>query len=130
MKLVWFVALGAAFGGVARYWIADAVQQRAGLAFPLGTLVVNVSGSILLGFLMRYALQSAGVTPEVRALLTTGFCGGYTTFSTFSYENAMLLESGAYGRVGLYILASVVLSLAGTFLGFGLAGQLLALRRA
>lgn len=129
MKIFWAVAVGAAAGGLSRYYLAGFVQQRAGLDFPMGTLIVNITGSFLLGFIMRYSLQSAGVTPEVRALFTTGFCGGYTTFSTFSYETAMLLTDREYGRASLYVGASVLASLLGTFLGFAAADRLIALRQ-
>jgi CrcB protein len=122
------VATGAALGGVARYSLASAIQQRVGPTFPWGTLVINVSGSLLLGVLMRYALATPSVSAELRAFLTTGFCGGYTTFSTYSYETATLLEDGQYGRAGTYALASVVLALLATFAGFVLARELIALR--
>jgi CrcB protein len=122
------VATGAALGGVARYYLASAIQQRVGPTFPWGTLVINVSGSLLLGVLMRYALATPSVSAELRAFLTTGFCGGYTTFSTYSYETATLLEDGQYGRAGTYALASVVLALLATFAGFVLARELIALR--
>jgi CrcB protein len=127
--VLWYVAAGGAVGSVCRYLLGAWLQGRADVAFPVGTLVVNVSGSLVLGFLLRYALASPGVTPEVRALLTTGFCGGYTTFSTFSYETAALLEEGDVRRASLYVGLSVVLSIAGTFAGFALAREVLALRR-
>lgn len=123
--MFWAIALGAAVGGVSRYYLASSLQQRFGAAFPWGTLVVNVTGSLLLGFLVRYALASPAVSAELRALLTTGFCGGYTTFSTFSYETVALIEEGRYERAGAYVLASVVLSLLATVCGFMLARQLL-----
>jgi CrcB protein len=122
------VATGAALGGVARYYLSSAIQHRLGATFPWGTLVINVSGSLLLGVLMRYALATPSVSAELRAFLTTGFCGGYTTFSTYSYETATLLEDGQYGRAGTYALASVVLALLATFAGFVLARELIALR--
>ena len=128
MRTFWAVAIGAALGGVARYYLASAVQQRVGPTFPWGTLVINVSGSLLLGVLMRYALATPSVSAELRAFLTTGFCGGYTTFSTYSYETATLLEDGQYGRAGTYALGSVLLALAATFAGFVLARELIALR--
>src|SRR5690348_1240148 len=127
MNLVWYVAVGSAVGGAARFALSSVIQQRAG-AFPLGTLVVNITGSLILGFLMRYALGSTSVSAETRALLTTGFCGGYTTFSTFSYETAMMLEDREYGRAALYIGASVVLALGGTLLGFAAANRVLSMR--
>lgn len=128
MKLFWAIAAGAAVGGVSRYYLASSLQQRFGAGFPWGTLVVNVTGSLLLGFLIRYALATPAISVEVRALLTTGFCGGYTTFSTFSFETAALLEEGQYERAGAYVLGSVVLSLLATICGFILARELLAWR--
>lgn len=128
MKLLLYVGLGAAIGGMSRYVLAGLIQQRAGADFPLGTLVINVSGSFVLGFVMRYALQTGAIGPEARALLTTGFCGGYTTFSTFSYETSLLIEDGEYGRAALYIGASVAVSLLFIFVGFAVAQRLLAFR--
>lgn len=128
MRLYLSIAIGGAAGCVARYLVASVAQQRAGPGFPLGTLLVNISGSLLLGFLMRYALQSGAISAEARALLTTGFCGGYTTFSTFSYETALLINDGRYSRAALYVGASVVISLLGTFAGFAAASKLFALR--
>ena len=119
-----YVALGGAVGSVARYVIAVVVPTRPG-AFPAGTLLVNVSGSILIGFLMRYGLESISASAETRLLLVTGFCGGYTTFSAFSYETARLLEDGQWTRGVAYIAASVVLSIAGTFAGFAIARGML-----
>ena len=125
MRLLWYVALGSAVGGVARVVLGGAVHQRVGGAFPVGTFVVNVSGSLLLGFLMRYTLSSPEVSPEMRAMLTTGLCGGYTTFSTFSYETLVLIEAGDYRRASLYALLSVVLSIVATAAGaFAAAGVL------
>lgn len=128
-RLLGMIAVGSAAGGVARFVLATAVQARSGGAFPSGTLLVNVSGSLLLGFLLRYALGSTAISPEVRAMLTTGFCGGYTTFSTFSYETVALIEDGDYRRAGSYVTASVALSLLGTLGGFALARAALDLRR-
>jgi CrcB protein len=125
---VGYVAVGSAVGGVARLLLGGAIQQRAPGAFPLGTFVVNITGSLLLGFLMRYLLASPTVTAEMRAMMTTGFCGGYTTFSTFSFETMTLIESGDYRRATLYVTLSVALALAGTFVGAYAAGEVLARR--
>ena len=127
MNLLWYVALGSAVGGASRYALSTFIQQRAG-TFPIGTLVVNITGSLALGFLLRYALGSTSVSAETRALLTTGFCGGYTTFSTFSYETIALVQEGDYRRAAIYVAASVALSLAATFLGIIAANELLAAR--
>jgi CrcB protein len=127
--MIWYVALGGALGSVARFLLGTLVQQRAGGAFPLGTLVVNISGSLLLGFLLEYALASPAISREVRALLTTGFCGGYTTFSTFSFETVRMVQDGDYRRASLYVGLSVALSLGGSFLGLGMARELMTFRR-
>jgi CrcB protein len=126
--LIWYIAVGSALGGVGRYVIGTALQQRVGIAFPIGTLIVNISGSLLLGFLLRYALGVTQISPETRAFLTTGFCGGYTTFSTFTYDTAVMFESGQFRRAALYITLSVVVSLVAMFAGFALAQSALTFR--
>jgi len=123
-----YVALGSAIGGVSRYLLGGLVQRMLDTTFPAGTLLVNVTGSFLLGAIIRYALDTPSLTPEIRAFLTIGFCGGYTTFSTFSYETMALLKDGEWARAGVYITASVVLSLIATFLGFALARQVIVWR--
>lgn len=123
----WWVAVGSAVGGASRYALALAVQQRAGLGFPWGTLLVNVTGSLLLGFLFHWAV-STQASPELRALLTTGFCGGYTTFSTFSLETIRMMEEGEYRRATLYVVVSVVVSLAATLAGIAAARELVIAR--
>lgn len=127
MKLFWAIAVGAAAGGVSRFYLTVAVQQRMG-SFPWGTLLINITGSLLLGFLMRYALATPAISVEFRMLLTTGFCGGYTTFSSYSYETAVLLEEGQFGRAAVYSVSSVLLALFATFCGFLLARELIAFR--
>ena len=123
-----YVALGSAIGGVSRYLIGGLIQRVLDTTFPAGTLLINISGSFLLGAILRYAFETPTLSPEVRALLTIGFCGGYTTFSTFSYETVALLEDGEWTRAGLYVGASVLLSLIGVFLGFALAREVIVLR--
>jgi fluoride exporter len=126
--LILYIAIGSAIGGVGRYAIGGALQQRFGLAFPVGTLVVNVVGSLLLGFILRIALGGTQLSPETRIFLTTGFCGGFTTFSTFTYDTAVMFESGQYRRAALYVTLSIVLSLLATFAGFALAQSALTFR--
>lgn len=127
--MIWYVALGSAAGGVLRYLLGGWIQQRAGTTFPIQTLLINVTGSLLLGFLQRYALDSAAISPEVRTMLTIGFCGGYTTFSTFSFETVRMLEDGDWKWAALYISLSVMLSVGAAVLGIAAAKELLALRR-
>ena len=128
MQLVWYVALGSGIGGAARFALSTVVQQRAASAFPFGTLIVNVTGALVLGFILRFALGSPGTTPELRALIGTGFCGGYTTFSAFSYETLTLMQAGDYRRAAIYVVTSVVLAIAATFVGMTVANTLFAAR--
>ena len=118
------IAFGGAVGTIARYGLGG-LAQRYSAFFPYGTLTINVIGSLVLGFLVRYLLATPA-SPELRAALTIGFCGGFTTFSTFSYEAAALIESGSLGRALMYMTASVTLSLAATFTGFAIARAVLA----
>lgn len=120
--MIWYIALGSALGGVLRYLLGGAIQRAAGPGFPVGTMIVNLSGSFLLGFLLRYATHPPSLTPEVRAFLTVGLCGGYTTFSTFSAETVTLMQDGQWAKAMTYALGSVVLALAATAAGFA-AGQ-------
>jgi CrcB protein len=129
VRLFWAIAIGAAAGGVSRFYLGSALQQRLGASFPWGTLAINITGSLLLGFLIRYAMATPAISMEVRAMLTVGFCGGYTTFSSYSYETLVLLEEGQVGRAALYSVGTVVLALLATFAGFMLARELIAFRQ-
>lgn len=124
----WAVAIGAAIGGVSRYYVSLVATERLGDVLPWATLIINVTGSFVLGFLMRFALASPAASMEMRLLLATGVCGGYTTFSTYSYEAALLVEEGQYERAAAYAFGSVILALLATFAGFVLARELIALR--
>lgn len=117
MILILAVALGSALGGVSRYLLGSAIQRWAGGAFPIHTLIINVTGSFLLGVLYRYSIEPGGLSPAWRGFLMIGFCGGYTTFSTFSLETVGLLEGGMTGRALAYVGSSVVLSVGATFAG-------------
>jgi CrcB protein len=119
------VAIGGAAGSVARYLLSGALQERSGSLFPIGTLVVNVSGCLAIGFLMRLVLGTGQFSPAVRALLTTGFCGGFTTFSTFAWETIGAVEEGAWRRAAAYSAGSVVLGLGAVWLGSAAAQLLL-----
>ena len=106
------VMIGAAFGGLARYVIGGVVMQRFGGRFPLGTLIVNVSGCFLIGVLMTLLTERLQPHPNWRLLLITGVLGGYTTFSTFAWETFQSVDEGSR----LMGLANVVLSVAGGYL--------------
>jgi fluoride exporter len=118
------VASGGAFGALARYLAAGWVQSATGDFFPWGTLAVNVVGSAALGFLMTW-LESSVTSPEVRQLITIGFLGSFTTFSTFSFEAVAMLRDGEWWRAGGYVAGSVVLALLAVGMGAAVASALL-----
>lgn len=126
--MIWYVALGSAVGGVTRYLLGGWIQTRAGTTFPIQTLLINLTGSFLLGFLQTYALETTAISPNIRAMLTVGFCGGYTTFSTFSFETVRMLEDGDWRRAGLYMGLSLVLCVLGAIAGVMLAREFVALK--
>ena len=113
------VFVGAGIGGALRHGVNVAATRLFGLGFPLGTLIVNVTGSFAMGLLAGYFAYRAGVPQHVRLFLTTGILGGFTTFSTFSLDAAVLIERHAYGAAAGYLVGSVAAALSGLF--FGLA---------
>ena len=117
MKTMIIVFTGSGIGGVARFAVQNWVARMDQFVFPLGTFIVNIAGCFLIG--LFYALGERGnlLTPEWRIALTTGFCGGFTTFSTFAFENMNLVRTGDYLYVGLYISLSILLGIGGVFLG-------------
>jgi fluoride exporter len=112
------IAAGGGVGALARFAVGGWVTTWAGAAFPWPTFLVNVAGSALLGFLIRRS-PAAGARPTLSAGLTTGFCGGFTTFSTFDYETLLLLQAGRYARAVAYAGASVAACVVGVALGLG-----------
>ena len=121
-----YIALGGLLGTVARYTLQGWVQTRAGATvFPMGTLVINVIGSLALGFIIRYSTGSTSITPEIRGALTIGFCGAFTTMSTFSYETMRLVDGAQYWYAALYMGGSVLGSLTAVIAGTAIANRLL-----
>ncbi|MFI5234852.1 MAG: fluoride efflux transporter CrcB [Gemmatimonadales bacterium] len=122
--MLWlYVALGGAAGSVLRYLLGTAFHSWVPGTFPVGTLVINVTGSFLLGLILQSSNGNAAVSPELRVLLAVGFCGGYTTFSAFSWETLQLIHAAQWGRALGYVALSVIVSLGATLLGV-LAGGL------
>lgn len=122
------IAVGGAFGAVSRYLASGWVQALGGEFFPWGTLAVNIAGCLALGFAVVW-LQATITSAEVRGLVTIGFMGSFTTFSTFSYETFELLRDGEWTRAGGYLAGSIVLGLIAVFVGTMLADGLLRIRR-
>jgi len=116
---VLWVALGSALGGVARFLASVLVAERLGDSFPWGTLLVNLTGSFLIGLLASLALPDGRplLGPSARLLLMTGVLGGYTTFSALSLQTLQLLQAGQPARAGLYVAASVALCLLAVWAG-------------
>jgi CrcB protein len=114
------VGAGGALGSMARYLIAGWVQSPAWTGFPYGIFIVNVTGGFIMGVFTEAMALRFNVAPEMRAFLTTGVLGGYTTFSTFSLEAAMLIERHAYGQAVFYIVGSALLSVIALFAGLWL----------
>lgn len=117
--MLW-VAAGGAIGAALRYGIGEALRGAAfAQRFPVATLLINVSGALVLGWWMR-SLGGLETTPQVRAFVAIGICGGYTTFSTFAFENLALLQGGQVAKAMLHAGLSVVLSVAAAWLGWTL----------
>lgn len=110
------IALGGAAGSLARYAVAGTIQQ-ASMQFPWGIFVVNVTGGFVMGIIVELSALKLSIGPELRAFLTVGVLGGYTTFSTFSLDSVLLIERGAYASAAAYIIGSAVLSILALFAG-------------
>lgn len=123
-KYVW-IGIGGCLGALARYTLGVWVANRFGAAFPLGTFVINVSGSLLLGFLATVGTDAGLLPGGLRLGLTTGFLGAYTTFSTWTLETWRLVEAGSYLLAAFNVVGSVAAGLAGAWIGLVL-GRLLA----
>ena len=115
---LFLIALGGAAGSVLRYLLGGVVQSVTGRGFPIGTLSVNVLGCLLIGIFARLFLNMQSAT-AMRSFLIVGFCGGFTTFSAFSYETVGLVEGGELGRAAAYVMLSVALCIGATFAGMG-----------
>ena len=111
------IAAGGALGAVARFLVAGAVERWLGAEFPHGTLAVNVLGSFAMGVLIGVSAAAWSPSPELRAAIAIGLLGGFTTFSTFSLDVAALTGRGEWAPAGIYIMASVFLSIGGLFAG-------------
>jgi CrcB protein len=118
------ISLGGILGANARYLVALYIAERFGAAFPYGTFVINVTGSLVIGFFLTLITERFTVDPLWRLFFATGFLGAYTTFSTYTYEAAQLIRTGEYGLGLLYLLGSVVVGMVGVFAGIIVAERL------
>jgi CrcB protein len=116
MKQLFFVFIGGGFGSVLRYIIGKWLNNSEN-GIPYGTLVANVLGSLLIGIILGYAAKNETLSQNTTLLLATGFCGGFTTFSTFAYENHVFLKTGDFTSFACYTIASFVLGFLAVFAG-------------
>jgi len=123
---IW-IAVGGALGSVARYWMTGVAARLFGETFPWGTLLINILGSFVIGFFVALTSPEGGryvVDPNMRAFVTVGICGGFTTFSAFSLQTLVLMQEGEWLHAGGYVVGSVMLCLVAVWLGYILATQL------
>jgi len=120
MRQIIFLAVAGALGALSRYALGGLVQRMTGVIFPYGTLVINVLGCLVIGYIMQLALTTDVISPNLRLIVTIGFLGAFTTFSTFSYETMKLMEDGAFVSAIINIASNVGLGLLATFLGLWL----------
>jgi CrcB protein len=114
------VFIGAGIGGALRHGVNDGAVRVFGYGFPFGTLIVNIAGSFLMGLLAGYFAFRPGIPQHVRLFLTTGILGGFTTFSAFSLDTALLIERHSYGLAAGYVVGSVAASMSALFFGLAL----------
>ena len=114
------VFIGAGVGGALRHGVNVGAARMLGYSFPYGTVIVNLIGSFAMGALAGYFAYRTGVSQHLRLFLTTGVLGGFTTFSAFSLDSALLIERHGYAQVAIYVLASVLGSLIAVFAGLAL----------
>ncbi len=116
MGVVLSVGVGGGLGALIRYFVAGWIQPP-GSQFNWGIFIVNITGGLVIGLIVEASALKLNLSPELRAFLTTGVLGGYTTFSTFSLDSALLLQKGEYGLAAIYVIFAVVLSIATLFAG-------------
>jgi CrcB protein len=121
MRTILVIGLGGAIGSISRYLIGGYISRHMATTFPAGTFIVNITGCFFIGLLWGLANRHAWLTLEWRLFLITGICGGYTTFSSFSYESILLFRQGNYLYFLMYVLFSVLVGLLATIGGAALA---------
>lgn len=125
MKQLLLVGIGGFLGSIARYLVSKLNFSWAFLDLPMGTLTANVLGSLIIGFLMGAFLSADWMNNNLKLLLAVGFCGGFTTFSSFAGENFTLIQNGQYFTAFLYIAASVILGILAVFAGYFIYNKVL-----
>jgi fluoride exporter len=119
-----WISLGAIVGASARYFVSRSVAKLVAASFPYGTLLINITGSFILGLFLVWSTERAIPDPRWRLLIAIGFCGSYTTFSSYAFESFSLFEQGHYVLFASNVLANNVLCLAGVLAGAVIARSL------
>lgn len=117
LKTLVYIGVGSCFGGVARYLLSQLIREKVGAAFPWGTFVVNVLGCFIIGVIYGMIDRGYPMSNEMRAFLTVGFCGGFTTFSTFVYETHQLLSTSGLLLMAVYAGISFAAGLICAYMG-------------
>lgn len=115
------IALGGALGSMTRYWVGSTISSRMGTRFPWGTMVINISACVVLGFALTFFGRRADFGSAWRYLVAIGFVGAYSTFSTYEWETLSTMRSSAFFLAAIYAVGSLVLGLAATWCGTALA---------
>jgi len=115
--ILFAVGIGGGLGALLRYGVASAIQSAAWPGYPWGIFVVNITGGLAMGLIVELSALKLQMSAEMRAFLTTGILGGYTTFSTFSLDSVLLIERGQYVSAATYVIGSTVLSILAVFAG-------------
>ncbi len=123
LNLLW-IGLAGGLGTIARYLSSGLALKIFGMAYPYGTLSVNVLGSFLMGLIVELSLSSASIPPALRLILTTGFLGGFTTYSSFNQETIQQFQSGDFHKALLYIMMTLIFCLIAGYLGWGFARKI------
>ena len=124
MQKYLLIAIGGALGSVARFWVGSTIAGRMGVRFPYGTLVVNLTACLVIGFTLTYMGKRADLDPAWRFFVPSGFIGAYSTFSTFEWETLATLRSGAFMLAALYAGGSLILGLIAVWAGSALGEML------
>jgi CrcB protein len=124
VQAILVISLGGILGANTRYFVSLYVAERLGAAFPYGTFVINVTGSLIIGFFLTLISERYSVDPLWRLFFATGFLGAYTTFSSYTFEAAQLIRDGLYVPAFLYLFGSVLAGMIGVFMGIVAAEQL------